>query len=226
VIEHYEFSTRCSSSIAQGMTGVVNVALPSSFEGLAFIDKFRLFLEKYPLVDLNTLVKPHNELVASVKSGKADLGIGSPEDMEQSPDFSVIKLREDPAVMLCGARHPLARSGKINAKMLKDATIVMSGPEGMPHTYKHLQTIGFKPGFEKNSVLKVNNLDEMLLMIELGRGIGFLPAFVTNRVALGMPGIVCIECEFDGETPMMTTAAGYLKENQNPVLENLIELLV
>jgi len=226
VIEHYERSVRCSASIAQGMTGVVNVTLPSCHEGFLFMDRFILFCEKYPKVELNILVKPHNELVASVKSGKSDIAIGSPEDMDLDPDFTVIKLRQDPAILLCSAGHPLAGFKKITADMLKDLSLILSGPEGMPHTYKSLQSLGLEPGLERNSILHASNMDEMLLLIELGRGVGLLPGFVFSRAAPEKVGVVCIECEIDGKTPMMTIAGGFLKDNQNPVLENLIETLL
>ena len=226
VIEHYERSVRCSASIAKGQTGVVNVTLPSCHEGFLFMDRFRQFCDKYPKVELNILVKPHNELVASVKSGKSDIAIGSPEDMELDPDFTVIKLRQAPAILLCCAGHPLAKKKKITAEMLKDMSVIMSGPEGMPQTYKSLQNLGLEPGLERNSILHASNMDEMLLLIELGRGVGLLPGFVLPRAAPEKAGMVSIECEFDGKTPMMTIAVGFLKENQNPVVTNLIEALL
>jgi len=226
VIEHYERSVRCSASIAQGMTGVVNITLPSCHEGFLFMDRFTLFCEKYPKVELNILVKPHNELVASVKSGKSDIAIGSPDDMELDPDFTVIKLREAPTILLCSASHPLAGKKKVTGDMLKDLSVIMSGPEGMPQTYKSLQNIGVEPGLERNSILHASNMDEMLLLIELGRGVGLLPSFVFSRVAPETAGVVSVRCEIDGKTPMMTIAGGYLKDNQNPVVANFIATLL
>jgi len=225
VIEHYERSVLCSANVAQGMTGTINVTFPSCLEGFVFIEKLDRFQKEYPQVDLNILVKPFNELVASVKSGKSDIAFGSPDDMELSPEFTVIKLREDPVVLICGAGHPLAKQSKITAEMLHDQSIVLPRPEGMPQTYKALQTIGFKPGFEKNTILHVNNIDEFLLMVELGRGVGFLPGFIRTRIVSKPAALVCIDCEFDHATPKLTTAAGFLKDNRNPVLANLIEIL-
>ena len=226
IIEHYQHSVRSSASISRGMTGVVSVTLPSCFEGFVFMDKLRLFRERFPKVELNMLVKPHNELIAAVKSERADIAIGSTADMELDAAFTVIKLREDRVIMLCAASHPLASMRHITADMIKDETIVMSGPEGMPYTYKSLKNISFNHSFEKNTVLPVNNMDEMLLMIELGCGVGFMPEFAKTRITTMTPGIACLECEFDGEQAIMTTAAGFLKDNRNPVLENLIGVLL
>jgi len=226
IIEHYQHSVRKSASISMGMTGVLTVTLPSFFEGLVFMDRFIAFRDKYPGVELNILVKPHSELIAAVKSERADIAVGSPEDMELDSEFIVINLREDPAVLLCSSRHPFASRSIVTAEMLKDVTIVMSGPEGMPQTYKSLKSISFSPGIEKNTVLPVNNMDEMLLMIELERGVGFLPSFVKPRIASMSQGLVCLDCEFGGESVKMTTAAGFLKDNHNPVIGNLIETLL
>jgi len=225
VIEHYERSVKCSHNVAQGMMGTINAAFPSSLEGFIFIDKLTAFHERYPLVDLNIFVKPHNELVSSIRSEKADIAFGSPEDMELSPELSVIKLREDPVVLVCSAVHRLAKQTKITTDMLLNQSIVMLGPDGMPHTYKSLQTIGFKSGYDKNAIHHVSNIDEFILTIELGRGVGFLPGFVRTRIIPETSGLTCIECEFDGVTPTMVTAVGFLKDNQNPVLANFIEIL-
>ena len=225
VVEHYERSVRCSYNVAQGMLGTINVTLPSFLEGFVFMDKFAMFQKRYPLADLNIFVKPHNELVSTVRSEKADIAFGSPEDMELSPELRVIKLREDPVTLLCSVGHPLAKKKLITSEMLLDHSIVLLGPDGMPQTYKAMQTLGFKQNFDKNSVVHVSNIDEFLLAVELGRGVGLMPGFVKARIMHETSGVTCIDCEFDGVTPMVYTAAGFLKENQNPVLANFIGIL-
>jgi hypothetical protein len=62
-------------------------------------------------------------------------------------------------------------------------------------------------------------------MIELERGIGFLPCFVRDRIRTENAGVVFIPCDNGGSAPTMTTAVGYLKNNSNPAIGNLLGLL-
>jgi hypothetical protein len=62
-------------------------------------------------------------------------------------------------------------------------------------------------------------------MIELGRGVGFLPCFVQDRIRTENAGLAFIPCDNGGFAPTMTTAVGYLKSNSNPAVENFIGLL-
>jgi hypothetical protein len=68
-------------------------------------------------------------------------------------------------------------------------------------------------------------MDEMLLMIELERGVGFLPRFVQDRISSESAGVAFIPCDNGGSVPTMTTAMGYLKSNSNPAIGNLLGLL-
>jgi DNA-binding transcriptional LysR family regulator len=110
--------------------------------------------------------------------------------------------------------------------MLQKEPAILCGPKGIPNTFRTLRNSRMQSGLDSGSIISVNNMDEMLLLIELERGIGFLPNFVSDRVALDKSGIAFVQCDYDGRTPTMTTAAGYLKNNPNPVLKNMMNTLL
>jgi DNA-binding transcriptional LysR family regulator len=160
-----------------------------------------------------------------VRSGRADLCVGAPDDMELDGGFAVERLREDPVVILCGKHHPLAGYGEVTAEMISGETAVVCGPKGIPNVFRTLRNSRMLSGLDSDMTLSVNNMDEMLLAIELGRGIGFLPAFIKDYMPRYASGIVFLECEFAGKALTMTTAAGYLKYNPNPAISNLLRVL-
>jgi DNA-binding transcriptional LysR family regulator len=225
LVREYEMALRYSAGVAAGVTGRLRVMVPSCIEGFVLMDRLRAFHEHYPDVELTIYVEPPDRHISYIKSGYADVCIGAPDDMEPDEDFNVIRLREDPIVLICSARHPLAREEKVDSGVLKNERVILIGPGGIPNTFRILHNNRLQLGFEPESFISVNNMDEMLLMIELERGVGFLPCFVSDRIRTERAGVAFVPCNNSGSVPTMTTALGYLKINSNPAIENLKEML-
>ena len=226
LVQSYDYAVRHSQSVASGKKGTINFMVPGCIEGFIFMDRFKLFISLYPDVELNIQVSPPDRLIGSLKSGKTDVGVGSPEDMELDPDLLVHRVREDTVSIICSKHHPLATAERVTSEMLKTETFIISAPTGAPNTYKMLRKGWIQSGFEPASILPVSNMDEMLLMIELERGIGLLPGFANERIDPKTAGVVFLACDYEGKPPTMTTAIGYMKENPNPVLKNFLEIFL
>jgi DNA-binding transcriptional LysR family regulator len=181
---------------------------------------------QHPGVEVNIYVEPPARHIGSIKRGLTDLCIGAPDDMELDPDFTVERLREDPIVVVCSVHHPFARLGIVTAEILQREPVIVCGPKGIPNTFRTLRSSRMQSGLDSDSVVSVNNMDEMLLLIELERGIGFLPNFISDRIAVDTSGIRFVRCEYNGKTPTMTTAIGYLRSNPNPVLKNVLSAIL
>jgi DNA-binding transcriptional LysR family regulator len=222
IIASYESAVRHSMSVDSGAVGVVDVMLPSCIEGFMLMDRFRAFSETYSGVKLNVYVEPPGRHIDVVRSGRADICIGAPHDMELDVGFNVVRLREDPVAILCGKHHPLAAQERASVEMISREPVVVCGPEGIPNVFRALRNSRLSSGLDSDMTLSVNNMDEMLLTIELGRGVGFLPEFVRNHIPTETAGIAFVNCDFNGNPPTMVTSAGYLKSNANPVVKNLL----
>ncbi|MDR2354756.1 MAG: LysR family transcriptional regulator [Clostridiales Family XIII bacterium] len=225
IVREYEMALRYSAGVAAGVTGRLSLLVPSCIEGFVLMDRLHAFREHYPDVALSIYVEPPDRHINNVKSGFADICVGAPDDMEPDEDFAVVRLREDPIVVICSKRHAFAKEMKVDSGALRNERVILIGPKGIPHTYRILHNSRLQLGFEPESTISVNNMDEMLLMIELDRGIGFLPRFVQDRIGTESAGVVFIPCDNGGSAPTMTTALGYLKNNANPAIGNLMGLL-
>jgi DNA-binding transcriptional LysR family regulator len=225
IVREYEMAIRRSAGVAAGVTGRLGIIIPSCIEGFVLMDRLRAFRELYPDVELTIYVEPPDRHISYIKSGYADICVGAPDDMEPDNDFDVVRWREDPIVLICSTRHPLAREEKVDSDALKKERLILVGPGGIPNTFRILHNNRLHLGFEPESSISVNNMDEMLLMIELERGIGFLPCFVSDRISAENAGVAFIPCDDGGSVPTMTTALGYLKSNSNPAIGNLMGLL-
>jgi DNA-binding transcriptional LysR family regulator len=225
LVRDYELALRYSAGVAAGVTGRVDIMIPSCIEGFVLMDRLHAFKEHYPDVALSVYVEPPDRHINSIKRGYADICVGAPDDMELDDDFAVVRWREDPIVLICSARHPLAQKPRVDSDALKNERVILIGPKGIPNTFRILHNNRLQLGFEPEFFISVNNMDEMLLMIELERGVGFLPCFVRDRVRTENAGVVFIPCDNGDFAPTMTTAMGYLKSNSNPAIGNLLGLL-
>jgi DNA-binding transcriptional LysR family regulator len=225
IILSYESAVRHSAGVDSGGIGVVDVILPSCIEGFVLMDSFRSFSERYPDVNVNVSVEPPGRHIDCVRSGRADICIGAPDDMELDGSFAVERLREDPVVVLCGKHHPLAGRETVTAGMVGRETAVVCGPKGIPNAFRTLRNSRLLSGLDSDMTLSVNNVDEMLLAIALGCGVGFLPEFVCKHIPADTSGLVFLKCGFSGRRPTMTTAAGYLRSNPNAAVRNLLDAL-
>jgi DNA-binding transcriptional LysR family regulator len=222
----YEEAVRHAISVNHGVTGIIRLMIPSCIEGFMLMDRLRAFRAMFPGVEVIIYVEPPARHIGSIKRGLTDLCVGAPDDMELDPDFAVERLREDPIVIVCSAHHPFARLRTVTAELLQKEPVIVCGPKGIPNTFRTLRSNRMQSGFDSDAVVSVNNMDEMLLQIELERGIGFLPSFICDRIAMDTSGIRFVRCSDNGHTPTMTTAIGYLRTNPNPVLKNVLSMIL
>jgi DNA-binding transcriptional LysR family regulator len=226
LVAEYDAAVRHAASVGSGNSGVIGVLVPGCIEGFVIMDRLLLFRKLYPNVEVSLRVESPNRLISRLKMGDADICIGTPDDMELDRDIVVEKLREDPMVVVCSSHHPLAKYKRVTPEMFKSEPIIVCGSQYTPNSFRVLISNNFQSGFESKSMIIASNMDEMLFLIELERGIGFMPAFASLRITPETAGIAFVPCDFGERTPIITTSIGYLKNNTNPVIHECIEVLL
>jgi DNA-binding transcriptional LysR family regulator len=227
MVGDYTAAVEHSMNIAVGVNGVLNVHLPGYMEGFVFMDRFKRFREEYPEVELNLLVETQGKMVGFLKKKRVDVGIGIPYEMEADPDIQVIAMREDPAIVLCSKKHPFITewAGKpIKANQLEKETFIMTISDSTPNSTSMLRKKWQRSGLSFNKYIAVNNMDEMLMYIELGRGIGIFPAFIREYLGKLTQGIAEVDVVYRNRPPITYTAIGYMKNNNNPVLDHFVRV--
>jgi DNA-binding transcriptional LysR family regulator len=226
LVAEYDAAVRHAASVGSGNTGVVGVLVPGCIEGFVIMDRLLAFRKLYPNVEVSLYVESPNRLISRLKMGDADICVGTPDDMELDQDIVVEKLREDPIVVVCSIHHPLARQKKITPEMFRGEPIIVCGSQYSPNAFRVLNINNVQSGFESKSMIIASNMDEMLFLIELERGIGFMPAFASLRISPESAGVAFVPCDFGDRPPVITTSLGYLKNNTNPAIRECIEVLL
>ena len=231
LVFEYEIAVKHARSISKGINGILGVLVPGCIEGFVLMDKLQIFRTKYPEVQVNMFVDSFGRHIGRMKMGNADICVGPPEDMQLDTDFVVEKLREDPIVAVLSFNHPLATREYVTPEMLKSETAILCGYEDISSSFRVVRGSSVFPGFEAKSIIMASNVDELLFLVELERGISFMPAFARMRIASDHAGVVFVPCIFENAPeafppPTTVTAVSYLKKNTNPVLQPFLEILL
>jgi DNA-binding transcriptional LysR family regulator len=222
----YNQAVQHSTGIAIGLKGTINIIFPSLMEGVIFIDEFKAFLADYPDVNLNLTVSSPGKVVDSLKKGRADLAVSPPYEMEIDPDIQTVELRRDRGILLVNEDHPFAQEGAVvKAAMLEEETFAVTIDEETPATSRNVKRKWREAGFELRHTVGVHNMDEMLMLIELNKAVGFLPEFARQFIDPNH-GIRIVEnIEYEEPEPELITSIGYLVDTPNPVVDNLLKYM-
>lgn len=231
LVFEYEMAVKHARNVDKGMGGMLGILVPGCIEGFMLMDKLRAFRAQHPDVNINMYVDTLGRHVGRLKMGNADVSIGPPEELELDHDFIVKKLREDPMVAVVSVNHPLAKMEYVTAEMIKNETAILCGYEDVTTSFRVVRGTSMLPGFEPKSIMLTSNVNELFLMVELERGISFMPAFAKQRIRLPDAGIAFIPCVYENASdgapePTTETMITYLKNNTNPVLEPFLEILL
>jgi DNA-binding transcriptional LysR family regulator len=225
IMDDYGAAVEHGVNVAAGTNGVLNVILPGYFEGFVFMEKFKKFREEYPGVILNLRIQTPDVAVSHLQKKRGDVAIGMSYDMESEEDIRTIEVRRDPVIVLCNSEHPLAnREPRVKPQELERETFLLAISKSVPNSISVIRKKWRKMGFELNDYVGVKNMDEMLMFIELGYGIGVFPSFVRDYFGKFRQGITEIDVAFRSEPPTLTTAIGCMKDNKNPMVERFIRV--
>ena len=226
IVKQYGAAVSHCSDIANGVAGNIGIMFPSCLEGLLLIQELRLFLGKYPEININVQVVEPKNMYDKLKNKESDVAICWPWDFGDQDELEILSFRQYPVRVCVPTDHPFAKLQKVSPMQIQLERAVILEPRSNPKSYRNMRNSWVNGGFEPDSVIKVDRLEEILLLIELGLGIGLLPTYVyeyTRGPILSEVHFIEIDCE--GAPPMQDLAIIHWRGNRNPALDNfLIEL--
>lgn len=223
----YENAVSQSTSVAEGNRGSVHVVMPSSLEASLFMDKFLKFRRCYVEVDFNIRIAYPHLMLTQLRNGEVDMAIGPPEDLDSEPDIAVEVIREDPVLFICASRHRFAGVESVTPSMLKNECLIVCEPAYIKNTYRTVRNIWMNTGYEPIRIKTASNLEEVLIMVELGLGIGTVPGYLANHSLLrDRKGIAVINAAFYGRTPTIKTALAFMRKSENKCVHNLAGIML
>lgn len=112
---------------AQGQRGVVRLACIPSFAASALPEAITAFRARHPQITFSLKDTNWSRVVAMVRSGEVDFGVGDKATIE--PDLEFIQVMEDRMQVIYRKDHPIAALKKVTLTKLAEHSMVMMDPE-------------------------------------------------------------------------------------------------
>ncbi len=158
--------------------GRVTVAAPPVLAASLIPAAMARFAAAHPAVEVRLLDVLTGEILLAVRSGEADLGVGTFRKSE--PEVQLDPLYEDRLVAVLPAGSPLARKRRLAWKDLRDARLVMMTNASAFHYI--VDRAASQAGIQAAPAYEVGYMGTAIGLVEAGLGVAILPAYARSMI--------------------------------------------
>lgn len=178
MLQEYRSSVVQAQNVQKGVRDTIQVGF-GVYEHVLLQPVIQQFLRKYPVPRINCLQYKYKELLDEFMRDHIDIIVSSDQFIATVPrDKLVLALLHDrPWVLALSKDNKLAANDVINLAALENENIITMH-EGSISTVRS----AFRGMVPFRSIDYVNSFEAKLMLINAGRGVGFIPFFVdTSR---------------------------------------------
>jgi LysR family transcriptional regulator, transcriptional activator of the cysJI operon len=135
------------------------------------------FMRDHPEVKIHVEYRRANQVYEGVLGNIVDLGLVAYP--VHDPRWEVVSLREEPLVLACHPKHPLAKHKSINLKALNGQKFISFEPD-MP-TRKALDKLLKGQSVAVEHVMEFDNIETVKRALELDCGVAIVPETTVNQ---------------------------------------------
>ena len=174
VLEDYETAVTHAQNTEKGVRDSVQIGL-GIYEHALLTPVLREFVARYPISKLNCVQFKYRELLESFEQDRLDLIITSDQFLHtvDQDDLDLILLHDSPWMLILNRNDPLAQSEVVDMADLCSKNLITMN-QGSINTLRSM----FRPWFPLASIDNVNSWETKLTLVNAGRGVGFIPAFL------------------------------------------------
>jgi DNA-binding transcriptional LysR family regulator len=157
--------------------GEVTLALVGTLASTSLTDHLRRFHEAHPTIALRLRTALSAEVSDLVRRGDATLGLRYGPDPH--PELVATAIHDEPMVLVCGARHPLARARRVTPKMLAGERWITFPPRPAAAREPYASTLRDRLaglGLADVEIVPIDSLTAQKRMVEAGFGFALLSA--------------------------------------------------
>jgi DNA-binding transcriptional LysR family regulator len=173
-LSHLEEAYRHVRGVGAGVHGLLSVAALPSLAAGAITERLAAFQRTYPGVRISLSERKHDQVLAAIQLGEAEIGIGSM--LRPNSDLTFEPLFTDRLMFIVRAGHPLLSLRPAWRSLDRFDLVLMTGG---PAEHGLLQN-KVKPG----QVHEVEQADTALAMVRNGMGVTVLPSSILRSANL------------------------------------------
>ena len=174
ILQEYRSSVLLTQNVHRGLRETIQIGF-GVYEQILFRPVIHDFLKRYPVPKINCLQFKYKELLDEFMDDRIDLILTSDQFINtvDRDELELVLIHDHPWVAALCASHPLAQAETIALDALKDE-IVVTMHQGSVSAVRS----GFRGMVPFRSIDYVNSFEAKLMLIDAGRGVGFIPRFV------------------------------------------------
>lgn len=192
VMNNAERAQGFASSLSQGQIGRVEMGFSTPVLRRDLEELLEVCRAELPQVDLVLREATSQKQLEMLSAGRLDAGLVS--FPLPPPGLEHIELFEDRFMVCLPARHPLARTRRINLAQLRHEPFVFPSREGTPSIHDQLVGLCATAGFYPRVAYESQHSLSTISLVSRGRGIGFVLAAMA---ALRSPGVAFVDLDHD-----------------------------
>lgn len=132
---------------ARGVTGRIGIGAAGPTAHLLLARTLHLLKQQSPTTTVLVEEDPLDALLVRLRSGKIEAILTRLEPMQLDPDIEAVRLYDEPAVVICGHAHALARRRRVDWAMLANEPWVVPSRSGsmLPKLKEVFSVLGHAP---------------------------------------------------------------------------------
>lgn len=209
---------------SKGMVGTIRIGYEKGYERSDLWDKLRKFHHTYPNILFTCFREDTDTLAAKLLSGDLDVIFGwDSSNLKSREDISLRLTERSPLMAALYSSHSLTSHEKITRKDLMHETILFMSPSRNGNSFEDIQYLNLyeKAGFQPNILVKSNDVESILMMIDAEQGISILPKYTIAKL-MNVNNLIFIPME--GQEEYEDIYMIWKRENSNRTLACFLEL--
>ncbi|MBP5303375.1 MAG: LysR family transcriptional regulator [Clostridia bacterium] len=228
ILNRSNHALRIARLASDGLTGDIRIGYVRGYGHNDLRDFLKNFHNGYPGVNLHLIRDNTEALMEEIHNENCDLAFSVMPSLQENmkEDRNYLFLQSYPLMVVVYDNHPLANREALIYKELEGETFIwMDSSHYEEKLEQELASSQGKGSYYAKKLDVESDPETLLLRISVGLGISILPEFVlqTYRQTSNVRAIPLLK--EDGTVETVDFHAVWAKENNNPVLGNLIEML-
>jgi len=178
LLDEIDHSLPSVDDLSEQRGGQVSIASIPSFAAHYLPPVIKKFKTRFPLVRIRVLDRSTQEALNSVTQAEVEFGINVVGATEA--DISFTPLMDDPYVLACHSRHPLARKKSLIWRDLVGIPLIRIG-RGDSSNRAVLDTALARKNVRLDWIYEVNNITTALGWVDCGLGVSVLPGLAIPK---------------------------------------------
>ena len=186
-LEELEHAVEGVHELAERRRGRLRIAAPPLLAAVILPQAIADFRNRYPGITVELADVGTEQIVESVRSGKADCGLGTFSPVEDG--IERLPLVRDSLMLFCDHRSPFSDTSAVSWRELKDQPLITltrdSGIRLLVEVGFEASELALKPAYE------VTQITTAIALVEAGLGVAVLPAYALaaarHRKVVGKP---------------------------------------